>query len=424
MADFDNAAAHGLPPRNAVHCGTARGQAGLNQEAGVFSGEDASTTAAKVARLRKLQRFFGEDFDPVAQMEANVFGDLEKVIDDEICTGKDLRDLKRQVAHLRRELRKKTAMLSFKSFFGEDELAVSNCPESALRVRNRFDPVAQMEADVLDDLEKAIDDEIRTGKDLQDLKSQRRRLDLLARTLLPAAVREAASSLTASATDCRAGPLAAFTRLCHHRHARRQRGGTLGGPASSSPLRPGLEAGRAASLDLAAACKRFGSSRSAAEPDASTTDSSSAQPRMTASEMLKKLRDDALGKPTWPDGEPHLPYVETAAPQLIQKKKTFMEWLESNLDDPEDSNYFFWTGHLPLIHRKILKQPNRFLGYVYLVDPDLRIRWTAHGGAKPEELESMVNLAKELNIRQLKKEAVSAALSRELPGATDWKGPL
>jgi ATPase complex subunit ATP10 len=46
---------------------------------------------------------------------------------------------------------------------------------------------------------------------------------------------------------------------------------------------------------------------------------------------------------------------------------------------------------------------NRYLGYVFLVDSEGKVRWGAHGNATPKELETMVKLTGELKAELRKK---------------------
>jgi ATPase complex subunit ATP10 len=39
---------------------------------------------------------------------------------------------------------------------------------------------------------------------------------------------------------------------------------------------------------------------------------------------------------------------------------------------------------------------NKLLGWVVLIDHLGRIRWVAHGNAKPEELETLINISNKL----------------------------
>ncbi|KAG5463212.1 MAG: hypothetical protein BJ554DRAFT_976, partial [Olpidium bornovanus] len=90
-------------------------------EGGGAGGDPAAVRMARIRKLKKLQRFFGSNFDPVAHVEAVILDDLEKSIDDEISSGKDLRDLKQQVGQLRQELRKAGSSLSFPEIGEEAE---------------------------------------------------------------------------------------------------------------------------------------------------------------------------------------------------------------------------------------------------------------------------------------------------------------
>lgn len=46
--------------------------------------------------------------------------------------------------------------------------------------------------------------------------------------------------------------------------------------------------------------------------------------------------------------------------------------------------------------KEALQLNNLYRGYVFLIDSNCKIRWTAHGNATPQEIESMLKLTETL----------------------------
>lgn len=57
--------------------------------------------------------------------------------------------------------------------------------------------------------------------------------------------------------------------------------------------------------------------------------------------------------------------------------------------------------------RKMLDMTNQYIGYVYLVDENCKIRWTAHGEATQEEIANMLAMTKYLDEQRQKTPAPS-----------------
>jgi ATPase complex subunit ATP10 len=47
-------------------------------------------------------------------------------------------------------------------------------------------------------------------------------------------------------------------------------------------------------------------------------------------------------------------------------------------------------------YRQILEMEDRSLGYIFLLDPEGRIRWRGEGFAEPDEIDRMITLTKEI----------------------------
>lgn len=50
----------------------------------------------------------------------------------------------------------------------------------------------------------------------------------------------------------------------------------------------------------------------------------------------------------------------------------------------------------------MLDMTNQYIGYVFLVDEDCKIRWTAHGDATEEEVANMLAMTDYLNQKRIK----------------------
>lgn len=70
-------------------------------------------------------------------------------------------------------------------------------------------------------------------------------------------------------------------------------------------------------------------------------------------------------------------------------------YIRRNIDPSNWDNYWIYYGNLKF-WRLSIGITNTFLGWVMLVDRNLRVRWLANGVATPEELEQLLDLTKSL----------------------------
>lgn len=88
---------------------------------------------------------------------------------------------------------------------------------------------------------------------------------------------------------------------------------------------------------------------------------------------------------------PNLQLVEiNVAEKLfnILMLRLFTWRIRSQLTEARQANYYLKYGSLEAIREK-LAMVNSLIGYVFLVDKDLKVRWYANGEATPNEIQSM-----------------------------------
>ncbi|SAM05493.1 hypothetical protein [Absidia glauca] len=90
---------------------------------------------------------------------------------------------------------------------------------------------------------------------------------------------------------------------------------------------------------------------------------------------------------------------ENILKQLVLK--AFIPSIRKNLADDRKDNYTFLFKDITKT-RKMLDMTNQYIGYVFLVDEDCKIRWTAHGDATEEELANMLAMTDYLNQKRIK----------------------
>ncbi|KAF7722331.1 Mitochondrial ATPase complex subunit atp10 [Apophysomyces ossiformis] len=69
--------------------------------------------------------------------------------------------------------------------------------------------------------------------------------------------------------------------------------------------------------------------------------------------------------------------------------KAFIPTIRKNLAEERKENYVLLLKDISRV-RKLLDMSNQYIGYVYLIDENCKIRWTAHGNATPEEIKNML----------------------------------
>ncbi|KAI8328243.1 ATP10 protein-domain-containing protein [Chlamydoabsidia padenii] len=90
---------------------------------------------------------------------------------------------------------------------------------------------------------------------------------------------------------------------------------------------------------------------------------------------------------------------ENVLKQLVLK--AFIPSIRKNLPDNRKDNYMFLFKDITKT-RKMLDMTNQYIGYVFLVDEDCKIRWTAHGDATQEEVANMLAMTDYLNQKRIK----------------------
>ncbi|RKP09999.1 ATPase assembly factor ATP10 [Thamnocephalis sphaerospora] len=73
-------------------------------------------------------------------------------------------------------------------------------------------------------------------------------------------------------------------------------------------------------------------------------------------------------------------------------------YIRRNTPKERHDNYIIHYGGIDDVRSQI-GITNTYLGWVFLVDADQRIRWYAHGPAQPQEIETMLCLTRELDAR-------------------------
>jgi ATPase complex subunit ATP10 len=72
--------------------------------------------------------------------------------------------------------------------------------------------------------------------------------------------------------------------------------------------------------------------------------------------------------------------------------KAFVPSIRKNLAPERKDNYCLIMRDISKT-RKCLDMTNQHVGYVFLVDENCKVRWTAHGDATPEEIGNMLAMA-------------------------------
>ncbi|KAI9303173.1 ATPase assembly factor ATP10 [Cunninghamella echinulata] len=90
---------------------------------------------------------------------------------------------------------------------------------------------------------------------------------------------------------------------------------------------------------------------------------------------------------------------ENILKQLVLK--AFVSSIRKNLPVERKDKYAFLFKDIKKT-RKMLGMTNEYIGYVYLVDEDCKIRWTAHGNATEEEVANMLAMTEYLNNKRIK----------------------
>ncbi|CAO3599996.1 unnamed protein product [Absidia cylindrospora] len=81
--------------------------------------------------------------------------------------------------------------------------------------------------------------------------------------------------------------------------------------------------------------------------------------------------------------------------------KAFIPSIRKNLSDDRKDNYVLLYKDISKT-RKMLDMTNQYIGYVFLVDEDCKIRWTAHGNGTGEEVANMLAMTDFLNQKRIK----------------------
>lgn len=72
--------------------------------------------------------------------------------------------------------------------------------------------------------------------------------------------------------------------------------------------------------------------------------------------------------------------------------KAFVPSIRRNLPEERKDNYCVILKDISRV-RKYLDMTNQYIGYVFLLDENCKIRWTAHGEATAEEVGNMLAMA-------------------------------
>ncbi|KAI8142118.1 ATPase assembly factor ATP10 [Fennellomyces sp. T-0311] len=95
---------------------------------------------------------------------------------------------------------------------------------------------------------------------------------------------------------------------------------------------------------------------------------------------------------------PKVQLVEVNVQENLMKQwllRAFVPSIRRNLPDERKDNYVLLLKDISRV-RKMLDMSNQYIGYVYLVDEQCRIRWTAHGIATEQEVSNMLGMAEYL----------------------------
>lgn len=91
-------------------------------------------------------------------------------------------------------------------------------------------------------------------------------------------------------------------------------------------------------------------------------------------------------------GSEDIQVVEVNVQENLLKQlllKAFVPLIRKNLVEERKDNYCLIMKDISKT-RKSLDMTNQYIGYVFLVDENCKVRWTAHGPATPEEVGNML----------------------------------
>ncbi|KAI9028863.1 ATP10 protein-domain-containing protein [Phycomyces nitens] len=106
-------------------------------------------------------------------------------------------------------------------------------------------------------------------------------------------------------------------------------------------------------------------------------------------------------------GQKDIQLVEVNVQENFLKQllvKAFVPSIRKNLAQERKENYVLLMKDITRV-RKMLDMTNQYIGYVFLVDENCKIRWVAHGDATPEEIGNMLGMTEYLNEKRLKVKA-------------------
>ncbi|KAI9318000.1 ATPase assembly factor ATP10 [Dichotomocladium elegans] len=101
---------------------------------------------------------------------------------------------------------------------------------------------------------------------------------------------------------------------------------------------------------------------------------------------------------------PDVQLVEVNVQENLLKQwllKAFIPSIRKNLPEDRRSNYVLLLKDISRV-RKMLDMTNQHIGYVFLVDEQCKVRWTAHGEATPEEISNMLGMTEYLQKKNKK----------------------
>ncbi|ORY93375.1 ATPase assembly factor ATP10 [Syncephalastrum racemosum] len=96
--------------------------------------------------------------------------------------------------------------------------------------------------------------------------------------------------------------------------------------------------------------------------------------------------------------------VELNVQENVMKQwllRAFIPSIRKNLAEERRDNYVLLLQDISRT-RKMLDMTNQYIGYVYLIDENCKIRWTAHGEATQEEIANMLAMTKYLDEQRQK----------------------
>ncbi|KAI7905517.1 ATP10 protein-domain-containing protein [Cokeromyces recurvatus] len=100
--------------------------------------------------------------------------------------------------------------------------------------------------------------------------------------------------------------------------------------------------------------------------------------------------------------------VEVNVQENILKQlllKAFVPSLRRKLPQERRKNYCLIFKDIGRV-RRMLGMTNQYIGYVFLIDEDCKIRWTAHGEATPEEIGNMLAMTDYLHEKKIKNDDI------------------